>query len=311
MGNQSNWIKEESLTENLFIYTVTNPKKETILFSSDKTKPKIDNPLNQTTTLNTNCKSTECGASYISTKGKVKYKIIWEDKEKNRNKNLEVLLLGSFLDNWKKYEEMKKNRKNGNYEYEAYLTKEEHVFKFIVNGRWMCSDLYQMKPDEHGNINNYIDLTNFEEEVKEKKYEDNSFNVSKELNKINQSSQTGNNITTDIEEIDNKKYQVLEKLNKKVPELGPFYLDKFDINNLSNQAKLKKFSININNVNNDLFSNANNSYKKVFTFHHDKLGHLISEISGFNHCKNNYLRFSTTERKKHKYITIIYYKPKM
>ena len=79
---------------------------------------------------------------------------------------------------------------------------------------------------------------------------------------------------------------------------------------MSNQDKFgknKKFVvINDNNI---FYGNVNNSYKKVFTFHHEKLGHLISEISGYYKIENRIFRTSTTERKKHKFLTIIYYKP--
>ena len=315
MGLKSSSIREESLTENLDFYSEIKPKKETILFSSDKTKPKVDNPNIHNITLNSNYttteeqnKSTKSNSTINSTKEKVKYKFIWKENPKNKDKELEVLLVGSFLENWERFEQMEKNKENGNYEYETYLPRKEHLFKFIINNNWKCSDLYPTKKDKNNNINNYIDLTNYKEEIKEKKYEDDSFNLSKELNKINKSNQSENNENYKEKKSD-KKYPELDSLNKKVPKLMPFYHKVFDIDNMSNQDKIKKYTNNINNINDNLYGTVNNSYKKMLTFQHDKLCHLVFEINDFNKRKNNYLRFSTTERKKHKFITIIYYKP--
>ena len=67
-------------------------------------------------------------------------------------------------------------------------------------------------------------------------------------------------------------------------------------------------SVNINDIYN-IYGTVNNSYKKIVAFHHEKLGHLISEISGKFLKKKNYSRIASTERKKHKFLTIIYYKP--
>ena len=41
MGTESNYITEENLTQNLDFYSELNQKKETVLFSSEKTEPKI------------------------------------------------------------------------------------------------------------------------------------------------------------------------------------------------------------------------------------------------------------------------------
>ena len=129
--------------------------------------------------------------------------------------------------------------------------------------------------------------------------------MSKELNKINQKSKSFNTEGNNQRQYD-KKYPELDILNKKTPKLVTFYQKPFDINNLSNKDKFQKYLISINSKNYNLYGTANNPYKKVTTFQHEKIGHLISEI---NEIKKNYLRISTTERKKHKFLTIIYYKP--
>ena len=312
-------IQEENLTENLDFYSDENPKKETILFSSDKTVLKLKKEKQQNISLNSNHtteeeqnKSTKSNSTLNATQEKVKYKFKWKAKGQNQNKKLEVLLVGSFLKNWESYEVMTKNGENGIYEYEMYLPKKEHTFKFIVNNKWQCSDLYPTKPDEDNNINNYIDLTNYKEPVSDKIYNDESFNLSKELNYINNQS-VPSIPESKYDNINSKNcndYPELELLNKNAPKSTSYYRKQFDINHLSRQNKLDKSEINVN-INDiyNIYGTVNNSYKKIVTLHHEKLGHLISEISGKFLKKKNYLRISSTERKKHKFLTIIYYKP--
>ena len=319
MGVKSSSIQEERLTENLDFYSEKNPKKETILFLSDKIKPnlkhhikKIDDTLNNSNPTSTEekNKSTKSNSTFNPNNEKVKFKFEWKPDPKYLNKTLEVLLVGDFLDNWNNFEVMKKNDENGIYEYEIYLSKKEHLFKFIINNIWECSDLYPKKPDKDNNVNNYIDLTNYKEQLAEKTYEEDSLNLSKELNKLNQSSKSSNkNGEIQKKEYD-KKFPELDILNKKTHKLSPFYQKAFDINNLSNQEKINKYRICfINNDKYNLYGTVNNAYKKLFTFHHEKIDHLISELSRINKIEKKYTRISTTERQKHKFLTIIYYKP--
>ena len=316
---KSSSIQEENLTENLDFDSDISPKKETILFSSDKTKPstkhskkKINNITSNSnhTTTEEQIKSTKSNSTINSSEEKVKFKFQWKEDPKYKNKKLEVLLVGSFLENWERYEVMEKNGENGIYEFEMYLPKKEHLFKFIINNIWECSDLYPKKPDKDNNVNNYIDLTNYKEQLAEKTYEEDSLNLSKELNKLNQSSKSSNkNGEIQKKEYD-KKFPELDILNKKTHKLSPFYQKAFDINNLSNQEKINKYRICfINNDKYNLYGTVNNAYKKLFTFHHEKIDHLISELSRINKIEKKYTRISTTERKKHKFLTIIYYKP--
>ena len=313
-------IQEENLTENLDFYSEVSTKKETVLFSSDKTKPKLKKENHQNISLNSNHtttegqnKSTKSNSTLNATQEKVKYKFKWKAEGQEQNKKLEVLLVGSFLKNWDCYEVMTKNDENGIYEYEMYLPKKEHFFKFIVNNKWQCSDLYPTKPDKDKNINNYIDLTNYKEPVTDKIYNEESFNLSKELTKLN--NQSGPSFPEskydNINSKNSSNYPELELLNKNAPKSTSYYKKHFDINNLSNQDTLKKMEISVNNINDiyNIYGTVNNSYKKIVTLHHEKLGHLISGISDNFFKEKNYMRISSTERKKHKFLTIIYYKP--
>ena len=75
------------------------------------------------------------------------YKFIWNAGGKI------VKITGSFLDNWKKIKEMKKNINNGNFEITINLTKSKHEFKFIVDNKWICSQQYEIIKDKN-NYNN-------------------------------------------------------------------------------------------------------------------------------------------------------------
>ena len=117
-------IQEENLTENLDFYSEVSTKKETILFSSDKTMLKLKKEKQQNISLNSNHtteeeqnKSTKSNSTLNATQEKVKYKFKYKAQGQNQNKKLEVLLVGSFLKNWESYEVMTKNGENGIYEY--------------------------------------------------------------------------------------------------------------------------------------------------------------------------------------------------
>ena len=55
------------------------------------------------------------------------------------------------------------------------------------------------------------------------------------------------------------------------------------------------------------FSTENNTYKKIMTCPHEKLMHFCSNLGDIS---NKFYRLSTTVRTKHKFLTLVYYKPK-
>ena len=75
------------------------------------------------------------------------YNFLWKGKGKN------VLLSGDFSDNWKTRIHMKKNKETGFYEVMLPLERKKYNFKFIVDGEWVCNDLYQTNYDKHFNLN--------------------------------------------------------------------------------------------------------------------------------------------------------------
>jgi len=281
-----NYFNEENITKNLDLYSEINPKKESVLFSSEKIEQnqKKENKIaikNSSLSEEIN-KSTKTNSIIESKKDRIKFKFEWKPDIKHINREIEVLLIGSFLKNWNNFVIMKKNEQSQIYEYETYLPRKVHYFKFIVNNKWLCSDLYPTKSDESNNINNCIDLTNYKEE-KEKK---NIFNDSKSI-------------------IENTKYPELKILNRKPPK-SLYYKKTLSLDNSINQDNYRDIENN-NNIYN--YGNINKSYKKIFKIKSDNIGHLISDIT-YSFSQINYIKISSTERNKNKLITFIYYKPK-
>lgn len=281
-----NFFKEENITKNLELYSDLDNKKRTILFSSEKEEKKIQkNSLNNSITfLEDINKSTKTDSIIEIKSDKVKFKFEYKPDIKYNNRKIEVLLVGSFLNNWDNFIIMEKNAQSQNYEYETYLSKKIHYFKFIVNNKWLCSDLYPSIFDESNNLNNFIDLTNYKNEEK---------------NEINDTI----NICAYSEII--IKYPELKKLNRKAPRL--LYNKKKLLLDM-NSKKRDKFSyIEKNNI--YCYANINNSYKKVSKLENENIGHLMKEIND-NMKDRNYRKISATERNRNKLLTLVYYIPK-
>ena len=287
MGTYINDISEENLTKNLDFYSEKKQKKGTILFSSEKSEQKQnkENFKKTENSNNQNCslieelnKSTQTNSIIETKKDKVKFKFEWKQDNNYSNKSMEVLLVGTFLKSWDNFVTMKKNKDTQIYEYEIYLQKKIYYFKFIVNNKWLCSDLYQTKLDKNNNLNNYIDLTNYKE--KDKEIENILSNSTNYLKNI-----------SDYESF--IKYPELKILNKN-PSRVIYYKKDFSIDKNN-----KKFC----------YGYINSSYKKIFKLENDKIGHLIPEMNNIFSNKN-YFRISITERNKNKLVTLVYYKPK-
>ena len=295
---------EEETKDNLefninYKYKLDSDKKDTLIFPSTK-----NIEIGEDKTYNTNIsiteelnKSTKMDSTYDNKNELVPFNFKWKEKE-NNNKELEVMIAGTFLNNWETFIKMEKNPETNIYEYQTFLPKEKHSFKYIINNKWQCSDLYPTTKDNSNNINNYIDLTNYNNnENKENKILIKKVKTKKKKRKENKEINDGYGL----------KFPFIKDLNSKAPNVMLHYKDSLLIDNQSNQDKFdnKKFF----NYKQKTFYNENNSYKDIFIFPHEKLEHLTPNIDDIFSSKN-YNRYSITERKKHKYITLVYYKPK-
>jgi len=219
-----------------------------------------------------------------------------------------VLLAGSFLDNWNNIKVMIKNKDTNIFERVVYLTKAKHQFKFIVDNKWFCSNQYPTMPDNQGNINNFIDLTNYSppEEILKEEYR----------KKLEEKKQEKNNKEINHSNNSNKEYTTLKpernELNMIAPGIIRHYISMFNLDYQSNQNKFrtkKYLKFKERNTHTE-----NNTYKKILVCPHEKLMHLCPNIDDMelkqkNKGDNNYIKICTTTRNKHKFLTTVYYTP--
>ena len=222
---------------------------------------------------------------------KINYLFIWTEG------GCHVKLTGSFSD-WKIKFDMTKDPNDNFFKCQLPLDNKIYQFKFIVDNDWKCSDNYPIKEDNSGNINNFIDLTNYNEKKEQKtdKEKDNeNINIkepelNKEKNKIKRkgsiySSQYPSNDSIIPLPLPNKRYY------------KTFKLDKFSHqNNIGN----KKY---YNYYQNNSFSDEKSS-KSIFLLGHVNLNHLISSKNKKMINIKNCMSF----RFREKACTFIYYK---
>jgi hypothetical protein len=314
MGIKASKNNEEILMENKkyisdFNFKPDNDKKNKLIFTSIKN----DESNNANESYNTNIsiteelnKSTKMDSTFDHKLELVPVTFQWIDKNNDPNKELEVMITGTFLNNWNQCIKMEKNPETNIYEYKTWLPKEIHCFKYIVNNNWLCSELYKTTKDNSNNTNNYIDLRNYqnEENLSEKKTD---YSIETKINK----EKNGQKLKKKkkIKKIDEGyglKYPLIKDLNITAPIILIHYKSPFLLNNQSNQDKFHNSFLYSNNNN---YYNENNCFKEIFKFPHEKLGHITPNITDIMSNKTFY-RYSTTERKKHKFLTLVYYKPK-
>lgn len=268
-----------------------------------------DISLNLQTKENTDNSSMMTTTTEILDKSKLKpdlvpYTFYWKGNCDNVN------IAGSFLDNWKKPIPMDKNEKTGIFEKTFLLPRTKHQFKFIIGKDWACSDLYPTVPNEYNSMNNFIDLTNYiiseikkdEDKKNEIKERNNNKIIIEEMNK---------NLLKKQKKTYNCKFPLINELNTTAPCIIHHYRPKFNINYQSNQALLRNFGKKINlNYKEQNFNTENNTFKKIMVWPHEKLMHVCPNIEDLSETNENYNRLCITQRNKHKYLTIVYYRPK-
>ena len=233
------------------------------------------------------------------------YKFEWIGEGKN------VLLSGDFSDNWKTKIYMKKNEETGIFEVILPLERKKFNFKFIIDGDWVCSKQYQTTYDNHNNLNNFIDLTNFNKNsIKKEKNQNN-------INSITCNNQETNNSFSTYKKEEMKKryydckYPLNNELNIVAPIIMTHYIYSFNIDYQSNQDFISvnpsKDFLQYKEKN---FNTENNTYKKIMIWPHIKLLHSCSNLEDIINKEKNYFRICVTNRNKHKFLTIVYYKPK-
>ena len=243
---------------------------------------------------------------------RVPYKFEW------KGEGNQVLLTGDFLD-WKGKIIMKKNKNTGYFEVVIPLERKKHRFKFIVDGNWACTNQYPTEPDEHNNLNNFISLNDYypPKELPMSKVE----NIMKNKINLNESIKTEeeNNIKNKIivkkeeqrKKLYNCKYPLINELNTLAPIIMLHYKPIFFLDYPSRQDFIKqKEGTNFLTYKEKNFNTENNTYKKIMTCPHEKLMHFCANLDDIKNIDNDFFRLCTTVRNKHKFLTLIYYKPK-
>ena len=221
---------------------------------------------------------------------KVPFKFEWKEGGGN------VEIAASFLDNWKKQVEMKKNLNTGYFEVTLDVPKDIQQFKFIVDNIWVYSQNYSIINDKN-NINNIIDFTNYPP------------NNANDMNKSTAKKKKKKSIRETIEY--NCNFPKPTEVNSEAPGIPQHYLFCFDLNYQTKQENLK--SIFHGKLIIDKRKNLieNNTFKDIVTIDHDKLCHICYNIRNKeNNEKDNYIRTAITQRIKHKFLTIVYFTPK-
>ena len=283
-------------------------KKDSLVFPSTKntevdTDKTYNTNLSITEELN---KSTKMDSTYDKKNELVPFTFKWKENETRNNKELEVMITGTFLNNWETFIKMEKNPETNTYEYQTFLPKEKHSFKYIINNKWQCSDLYPTTKDSSNNTNNYIDLTNYNIN-NENKNNNNENNESQSHTKKVKTKKKKKKENKELNEGYGLNFPLIKDLNSKAPDVMLHYKNSLLLDNQSNQDKFS--NKNFFDYKKKNFYNQNNCYKDIFIFPHEKLEHLTPNIDDIFSNKK-FTRYSITERKKHKYLTMVYYKPK-
>lgn len=225
---------------------------------------------------------------------KIPYKFEWKEG------GCDVKIAGSFLNNWKEQKIMKKNLNTGFFEIIINIPKGINQFKFIVDNKWACSPDYT-KINEKNNTNNIIDTTNYNPNEMNDNESVNSKEIKKKKKKLKKDENDGYNCN----------FPKLNDINDGAPNIPPPYINIFDLNNHSNQDIIITHFSNFLNFNMDKNKIENDTFKTIMPISHDKLQHICcKEEYSNNDGKNKFIGTAITQRNKHKFLTIIYYRPK-
>ena len=313
--NGDEFIREEAKFWDGSNYESNINKEETITSSNERNENKA--LINQLNGLEENNKTS---STFDKSKSDyIPFKFEWRNEDNSSDEEMEVMITGSFLNDWNTFIPMIKNPKTNIYEYQTSLSKQKHFFKYIINNKWKCSSLYPTVVDKSNNINNYIDLTSHNLGNSNKNLNVNAnLNVNMKENNFNNDSDVSNYNDNDdgygdIYKKNNDgydlKYPLIKDLNLTAPSVMSYYRKKFCLEYQSNQNKICELFLP-----NKIYKKRNylmekNGYKKIFDFPNEKIDHLIYNIQDFHIYKKS-IRFCTTERKREKLLTLIYYKPK-
>lgn len=266
----------------------SNEEKENI---KETKKNKINNEENED---DNSSKDTKDDSKNI----KINYLFIW-----NEGGN-QVKITGSFFD-WKIKFDMSKDPKDNIFKCQIPLDNKIYEFKFVVDDEWKCSNKYPIKEDNSGNMNNILDLTNYnekKEEHKKNKSEKKVTKVEKENNKeIKKENEINKNKIKKVESIYSSHYPSNENIIP-IPIPNKRYYRSFKLEQFSNQNHIGKKEFY--EYYQRFFCSFESSSKPIFILGHNNLNHLITYKSKKMMNLKNCMSF----RFREKACTFIYYK---
>ena len=209
-----------------------------------------------------------------------------------------VYLSGNFC-NWKQFFLMKKNQ-DGKYVLTLYLNKGLIQYKFKVDDEWRYNQKFPIIND-NGNINNYIDTTNWEISI-EKSEETTNSNTETSFRQLDNKSI---NINTEFKFAKNNYTNYFPKINE-MNEYAQRIPEQYKSNIKSDIKAL--------NSENDIILGENSSYKSIKPVAKEKINHLNYKIESNRKIINNRneapIVCSIVSRHRLKFTTFIYYKNK-
>lgn len=158
-----------------------------------------------------------------------------------------VYVTGSFC-GWSQFFIMNKN-KEGVFQLSLELPRGYHQYKFKVDNEWKYSNLYP-KNNDNGNVNNYVDTTNWEVPKKEVKSE-------KKEEKVKPNKTTGRAGRDTYSQY----YPIKGDLNTDAPPIPQHYINSFNIDYNTRQHLIGNNKY-LNRPEQNLLS-ENNSFKQI------------------------------------------------
>ena len=214
----------------------------------------------------------------IINNGKIFYTFIWEEKCNTAK------VTGSF-NNWKEQLLMTFDSKDNLYKYKIELKRDKYEYKFIIDNSWQFSKYQETRNDGKGNINNFIDLTNYNKQINDIK------KIKKKKKKKKKTKRV---------ESFGISFPHKEELNTEAPIIQELFKKPFYINEATNQDKIGEDKY-LKNVNRESYTEEK-SYRNLLFSPHVNLNHTMS------FCDNkDILQVGLSYRFRNKDCTLVYY----
>lgn len=253
-----------------------------------------------------------------------------------------VLITGDFC-GWSHQFTMNFNNATGYYELLLYLPKGLYQFKFIVDGKWRCSQFLPTVGDNNNNVNNYVDNSkkfaedttkglqegfiknkimkekNIETQNEEKRRNEDKENE-KDDGKINNLQIQSKDKSSDETNASSKKRKSEKSINKKTSNIpyDQIYPTKKDVNveapnvpqvyskrlTMSFRAD-SKYGLGNKNYMNHIERSENNCFKILLLPSHVNLNHLFTKCRQYQ----NFNALCTCVRVRKKFISVVYCQP--